>query len=117
MPAIDFRQARAQLRLADVLDLLGFTPSVRRGSAWRGPCPVHRSRRVTSRSFAADVGKDLWHCFACGAGGNALDLWAALTAQPLHAAVIDLCTRLGQDVPWRLPRRVAKKEKRPMPES
>ena len=44
----------------------------------------------TSRSFAADHGKQLWHCFRCGAGGNALDLWVAVTRQPLHAAVLDL---------------------------
>ena len=100
MPPIDFALARAQLRLADVLPLAGFTPSTRRGQQWRGPCPVHRSRRSASRSFAAHLGKDLWHCFACGAGGNALDLWVALTDQPLHAAVLDLCARLGQEVPW-----------------
>jgi DNA primase len=116
MPAIDFRQARVQIRLAEVLDLAGFTPTMRRGRQLRGPCPVHRSRTPKSRSFAADLGKGLWHCFVCGAGGNVLDLWAVVTQKPLHAAVIDLCTRLGQDVPLLLPRRVAPKEK-PMPES
>ena len=112
MPAIDFRAARAQLRLAAVLDLVDFVPSWRHGAQLRGPCPVHRSRRPVSRSFAAHLGKGVWHCFTCGAGGNVLDLWAALTEQPLHAAVIDLCTRLGQDVPWR--RR--EPEQRTMPE-
>jgi DNA primase len=63
------------------------------------------------------VSNNLWHCFACGAGGHALDLWAAVTQQPLHPAVIDLCARLGQDVPWLLPRRLAPREKPPMPES
>jgi DNA primase len=100
MPAIDFRAARAQLGLAEVLGLVGFTPSVRRGEQWRGPCPVHRSRTPASRSFAAHLGKGVWHCFKCGAGGNVLDLWVVLTRQALHVAVIDLCTRLGQEVPW-----------------
>ena len=100
MPAIDFRAARAQLGLAEVLGLVGFTPSVRRGEQWRGPCPVHRSRTPASRSFAAHLGKGVWHCFKCGAGGNVLDLWAALTRQPLHGAVIDLYRRLGREVPW-----------------
>ena len=104
MPSIDFATARAQLRLADVLALCGFTPTSRHGLQLRGPCPVHRARRSASRSFAAHLGKNVWHCFACGTGGNALDLWVALTGQPVYTAVVDLCARLGQEVPL-LPRR------------
>jgi DNA primase len=116
MPAIDFRAARSQLRLAEVLDLVGWAPCSRRGAPLRGSCPVHRSRTPSSRSFAAHLGRGVWHCFRCGAGGNALDLWAAVTQQPLHAAVIDLCRRLGRDVPWLPPRRVAPRERPTMPE-
>jgi len=104
MPPIDFAAARAQLRLGDVLALCGFTPSRCHGLQLRGPCPVHRSTRPASRSFAAHLGKGVWHCFACGGGGNALDLWVALTGQPVYAAVLDLCARLGQDVPLLEPR-------------
>jgi DNA primase len=100
MPGIDYRQAREQLRLGAVLELLGFVPRSTRGACVRGPCPVHRSRHATSRSFAAHLGKGVWHCFGCGAGGNVLDLWVAVTGQGLHTAVIDLCRRLGRDVPW-----------------
>jgi DNA primase len=105
MPAIDYRAARAQLRLADVLALIGYQPRWRRGQQWRGPCPVHGSRSATSRGFAAHLGKNLFHCFRCGAGGNALDLWATLQRLPLHAAVLDLCQRLHQPVPWLDPAR------------
>jgi DNA primase (bacterial type) len=100
MPPIDYRQARSRIRLAEVLDLAGFEASWCRGEQARGPCPVHHSRTPLSRSFAADHGKQLWHCFRCGAGGNALDLWMEVTRLPLHAAVLDLCKRLGRDVPW-----------------
>jgi DNA primase len=100
MPGIDFGAARAQVSLAEVLELLGFEPRSRAGDQVRGPCPVHRSRTSTSRAFAAHLGKGVWHCFRCGAGGNVLDLWVAVTGQALHAAVIDLYTRLGRDVPW-----------------
>ena len=61
---------------------------------------MHGSRSRTSRAFAAHLGKNVYHCFRCGAGGNALDLWAALSRQPLHAAVLDLCERLHRPVPW-----------------
>jgi DNA primase len=100
MPAIDYRRARAELRLGEVLALIGYQPRTRHGLQWRGPCPVHGSRSATSRCFAAHLGKNLFHCFRCGAGGNALDLWVARSHLPLHAAVLDLCQRLHQPVPW-----------------
>jgi DNA primase len=120
MPGIDFRQARSQLRLSEVLELVGFVPCWRGGDQVRGPCPVHRSRGPRSRSFAAHLGRGVWHCFRCGAGGNVLDLWVALTRQPLHAAVIDWYGRLGREVPW-LPRpapgrRADRREKSTMPD-
>ena len=100
MPAIDYRAARSQLRLAEVLELIGYQPRSRQGDQLRGPCPLHGSSSATSRSFAAHLGKNVFHCFRCGAGGNALDLWTALSCLPLHTAVLDLCQRLGQPVPW-----------------
>jgi DNA primase len=108
MPGIDFRLARSQVRLVEVLELVGFVPTWRRGDQVRGPCPVHASRSPGSRSFAAHLGRGVWHCFRCGAGGNALDLWAAVTRQPLHTAVIDLYSRLVREVPW-LPRPAARR--------
>ena len=120
MPGIDFRSARLQVRLAEVLELIGCVPARRCRDQVRGPCPVHRSRAPHRRAFAAHLGRGLWHCFVCGAGGNVLDLWAAVTRQPLHAAVLDLCQRLGRAVPWqaapaRTTRTVARGET-PMPQ-
>jgi len=100
MPLLDWRQARADLRLADVLALLGWTARTRRGVPVRGPCPLHGSRSATSRSFSAHLDKNVWHCFRCGASGNALDLWAQATRQELYPAVVDLYRRLGRAIPW-----------------
>jgi hypothetical protein len=100
MPRIDYRAARALLPLADVLGLLGFRPCQRHGPQLRGPRPVQRSRSATRGSFAAHLGKNAWYCCRGDAGGNALDLWATVTRQPLPAAVLDLCQRLGREVPW-----------------
>jgi DNA primase len=77
MCGIDFREARARVRIAEVLALLGWQPQRVVGEQARGPCPLHRSRSATSRVFAVHLGKHVYHCFACAAGGNALDLWAA----------------------------------------
>lgn len=116
MPGIDFRLARAGVGLREVLELAGFRPRGRWRDQVRGPCPVHRSRAPRSRSFAAHLGRGVWHCFRCGGGGNALDLWAAVTRQPLHRAVLDLYRRLGRDVPWLAPRRLGPRENTTLPD-
>jgi DNA primase len=100
MPGIDFAELRRQLRLGRVLELVHFEVVARRGAQVRGPCPVHGSTRPRSRVFAAHLEQHVWHCFRCGASGNALDLWLAVTRQPVYAGALDLCRRLGLDVPW-----------------
>jgi DNA primase len=99
MPSLDYRAARAAIRIRQVLDLLEFVPVSRRGDELRGPCPVHGSHSHVSRSLAVNLAKNAFHCFACGVGGNQLDLWAAVRRLPLHAATEELCQRLGIAVP------------------
>ena len=101
MPGIDYTRLRQQLRLAQVLDLVGFTATTRHGPQVRGPCPVHGSRTTKSRSFAAHLEKKCWHCFGCGAGGNALDLYLAVTRLPVYEGALELCARLHLPVPRR----------------
>jgi len=99
MPLLDFRQARADVRLGEVLQLLDWTARSRRGPQLRGGCPVHGSQSATSRVFAAHLERGVWHCFRCGASGNALDLWARVTGQAIYQAVQDLYRRLGRAGP------------------
>jgi DNA primase len=107
MSGIDYVALRRRLRLDQVLQLLGFVPSARHGAQVRGPCPVHGGRTPRSRSFAAHLERHCWHCFRCGAHGNVLDLWAAVTKLPLYEAALDLCQRLHLDIPWLPARRWA----------
>jgi len=100
MPLLDLRQARADIRLHEVLELLGWKARARRSVQRRGPCPVHGSQSPSSRSFSAQLDKNVWQCFRCGASGNALDLWAQATRQELYPAVVELYRRLGRAVPW-----------------
>jgi len=102
MSGIDYAALRRQLPLGPVLQLLDFVPATRCGPQLRGPCPVHGSRRPRSRAFAAHLEGHCWHCFRCGAGGNALDLGVAVTRLPVYEAALDLCRRLHLEVP-RLP--------------
>ena len=99
-PSIDFAAVRASISLAAVLALLRFVPNSTRGAQQRGPCPVHGSEHAsTSRCFSANTQDNTFQCFKCGAHGNALDLWAAVTGQNIYDAAVDLCQRLGQPVP------------------
>ena len=107
MPLVDFRQARSEVRLAAVLELLGWQARERRGGQARGACPPHGSTSPRGRSFSAQLGRGVWRCFVCGAKGNALELWARSAGQGLYRAVLDLYGRLGQDVPWLGPARPA----------
>jgi CHC2 zinc finger len=70
MRGIDFAEARARLRIAEVLELMGYEPRRLVGQQARGPCPLHGSRSPGSRVFAVHGHKNVFHCFACGAGGT-----------------------------------------------
>lgn len=99
MPGIDFRTLRAQVSMAQVLDLIGFEPQTSTTAEWRGACPIHRSTSPRSRSFAVHVGRKVYQGFRCGSAGNHLDLYAAVTQQDLYQAALDLCNKLNQPVP------------------
>jgi DNA primase len=99
MPAIDYRELRKLISIEQVLELAAFVASEHSGSQVRGPCPVHGASSSKSRSFSANNGKHTFQCFKCGAKGNQLDLWMAVTKLPIHEAAQDLCARLGIDPP------------------
>src|SRR5260370_10976 len=116
MPGIHFAAVRAMIPLADVLKLVGFVPCETAGDRVRGPCPVHHSTAPTSRSFSANLKRHIYKCFTCGASGNQLDLYAAVTGQRLFEASIALCDPLHHEIPWMQeakpsPRRVSRKDK------
>ena len=100
MPGIDFDRLRREITMAEVLNLLGFQPTQRRGDQWRGPCPVHGSSSARSRTFSVNVALGRYQCRKCRSRGNQLELWAAVLKQQLHPATIDLCRALGREVPW-----------------
>ncbi len=101
MPGVDFDRVRALVTMVQVLSLLRFQPSTRAGVQWYGSCPLHGAgagRR--HRSFSVNVKIGRYCCHRCHSHGNQLELWAAATKLPLHQAAIDLCHRVGLDVPW-----------------
>jgi DNA primase len=100
VPGVDFDRVRAEITMEQVLNLLGFMPSTRSGAQWYGSCPLHDPGARRRRSFSVNLATGRYLCHRCGSHGNPLELWAAATKLPLHQAAIDLCRRLGCDVPW-----------------
>lgn len=101
VPSIDFDELRRRVAIKHVLELLHFEPTSRQGHQLRGSCPVHETRRPRQRHFSVHLEKNCFRCFGCGRCGNQLDLWAFTQRLPTHPAALDLCHRLGIDVPWR----------------
>lgn len=70
------RAHAATLGAFEVCVQLGLEPR-REGTATKVRCPVHDDRRP-SCSVGIKQGSLVWHCFSCGAGGDAFDLVAAV---------------------------------------
>ena len=100
MPGVDFQLTRERITMRDVLQLLQFEATSRRGEQWRGPCPVHGSQNPRSRSFSVNVQLGRYQCFNCGSRGNALELWAAVHGKSVYAAAVELCELLNVEIPW-----------------
>ena len=102
MPTIDFAELRRRVPIARVLALVAFRPVRRSGAELRGPCPIHRvgePARRDRRSFAANVEKNVFRCFQCGAAGNALELYAAVQRTTIYRAAVELCQQLNIELP------------------
>jgi DNA primase len=110
MASIDYAAVRQRIAVPRVLDLIEYRPTVIRGDQWRGPCPIaeHASTRDRDRCFSVNLSRNVFRCFRCGRSGNQLDLWAAITQQPLYPATVDLCQRLGVEIPPLPPNRNSK---------
>ena len=99
MPGIDFNKLREQITMEEVLDLLGFEPSLGTDDQWYGPCPFHETR-VGTHPFSVNVARRRFFCHKCRRHGNQLELWTQFTRHPFHSACILLCHALGRDIPW-----------------
>src|SRR6185312_15279336 len=51
-----------------VVDVVGDTVSLKKaGTTYKGLCPFHGEK---TPSFVVTPGRDSWHCFGCGLGGD-----------------------------------------------
>jgi DNA primase len=103
MSGLGYAALRAALSMEQVLTLLDYRPTQRRGPQLRGPCPIHDlAAMVDRRCFSVHLDRHAFRCFRCGAHGNQLDLWRLVHRLPLYQAALHLCRQAGLTPP-RLP--------------
>ena len=105
MPGIDYSRVRAVISMGEVLELIGFEASSCRGDQLRGRCPLQACQGAARCTLSVDVGRGIFRCFACRAGGNQLDLWALFNRLPLYEAAKSLCHTTHTPIPWLASRR------------
>jgi hypothetical protein len=93
MPFLDFEAIKRDAPLQRVLDYIGWVPTWSRGDQARGPCPIHRSQTLRSRSFA--IQGEGWFCHSCKENGDVIRLWAILFSKTPYEAARDMCQTLG----------------------
>ncbi len=90
---VRFAEVKAAVSMRLVLEDYGVLEKLRRSGReqYRGRCPIHRGEGRDA--FHAHLGKNVFHCFACGAGGNVLDLVAKLEQCSMREAGLRLQRR------------------------
>lgn len=85
------------LHRTDLVELIdSFVPLKKRGTSYVACCPFHNEK---SPSFNVVAKKQFYHCFGCGASGNAISFVMNYQNQGFTDAVETLATRLGLTVP------------------
>ncbi|MGN7388541.1 DNA primase [Sporosarcina sp. SAFN-015] len=75
----------------DIVDLVGeYVQLTKRGRNWFGLCPFHGE---STPSFSVSEEKQIFHCFGCGAGGNAITFVMDIENSPFTEAISKLAER------------------------
>ncbi|MBB3184283.1 DNA primase [Halomonas fontilapidosi] len=85
------------LARVDVVEVVGERVKLKKaGRNHSGLCPFHQEK---SPSFTVSADKQFYHCFGCGAHGNALRFLMEYENLRFPEAVEQLAARLGMEVP------------------
>ena len=85
------------LSRVDIVELIGRHVALRKtGAAHVGLCPFHGEK---TPSFNVVASKQFYHCFGCGASGDAIRFLTEHTGASFREAVSDLAGQVGMNVP------------------
>src|SRR5688500_9831487 len=98
----------------DIVDVVDrYVKLKKAGANFSACCPFHTEK---TPSFTVSPAKQFYHCFGCGAHGNAIGFLMAYAGMGYVDAVKDLAASVGMQVPEsrpRSPEEAAKKEREP----
>lgn len=84
------------LSSADIVDIVGEVVQLKKaGNSYKGLCPFHGEK---TPSFNVNSEKNLFYCFGCGAGGNAITFVSRFHSLSFTDAVMFLAERYGINV-------------------
>jgi len=102
------------LNRVDVVDVVQRYVQLRKaGANYVGLCPFHSEK---TPSFSVSPAKQFYHCFGCGAHGNAIGFLMAYASMGYVDAVKELASQAGMQVPEsrpRTPEEAARREREP----
>ncbi len=81
---------------------------LRAGREWKACCPFHQEK---TPSFTINDDKGFYHCFGCGAHGDAIRFLTDARGLPFMEAVRELAGKAGMEVPAADPRAQEKAER------
>lgn len=85
------------LARTDIVDVVGRHVQLKKGGAnFMGLCPFHGEK---SPSFSVSPAKQFYHCFGCGASGDAIKFMTEHVGMTFIEAVKDLSQQYGLQVP------------------
>ncbi len=74
----------------------GYVPLKKSGQNWIGLCPFHAD---TNPSFSVNESKQIFYCFGCGQGGNAITFLTKFKGIKFIEAVEELAKLTGKAIP------------------
>jgi DNA primase len=84
-------------RTADIVRYISEHVALRKaGTSWKGLCPFHNEK---TPSFTVNPDRQAYHCFGCGAGGDAFRFVMETEKLPFAEAVRALAERYGVTLP------------------
>jgi DNA primase len=90
------------LNRVDIVEVVSRYVRLKKGGAnYQGLCPFHNEK---SPSFTVSPAKQFYHCFGCGAHGNAIGFLMAYGGLGYIDSVKDLAQMVGMQVPEAQPR-------------
>ncbi len=81
----------------DIISLIsGYFPLKRMGNSYKAICPFHQEK---TPSFVVSASKQIFHCFGCGAGGDAIHFLMKYETLNFYEAVKKLAGQLNIELP------------------